>query len=89
MDSPGRHHCQRVAEAVERVAGGPPDCGPDAVTLDSIRRTVEAWPALTAEQCDRLALILRPAPGEDGNGRGCRGIVRVPGEAGETSTRER
>lgn len=44
MDSPGRHHCQRVAEAAERVVGEPPDCGlgwsgPDGALLDSIRRT--------------------------------------------------
>jgi hypothetical protein len=55
MDSPGRH------EQWE---------GPDADTLACIRRTVEAWPPLTAEQCDRIALLLRPEPGEARPGGG-------------------
>lgn len=43
---------------------------PDADTLACIRRTVEAWPPLTAEQCDRIALLLRPDPGEARPGGG-------------------
>lgn len=32
---------------------------------DYIRRTVDAAPPLTAEQRDRLAVLLRPSPGGD------------------------
>lgn len=44
--------------------------GPDPETLEVIRRTVEAWPPLTAEQCDRIALLLRPDPGKARPGGG-------------------
>lgn len=28
-----------------------------------VRRTVASWPPLTAEQCDRIAILLRPSSG--------------------------
>lgn len=31
---------------------------------DRIREDVAKWPPLTAEQCDRLAALLRPAAGD-------------------------
>ena len=41
---------------------------PDADTVACIRRTVDAWPPLTAEQYDRIALLLRRPCGTSGNG---------------------
>lgn len=30
---------------------------------DYVRKTVAAWPPLTPEQCDRVAILLRPSSG--------------------------
>ena len=57
-----------------RVAGLSRDRNPDDPELqdarqrlkaarleEHVRKTVAAWPPLTSEQCDRIAILLRPA----------------------------
>lgn len=34
-----------------------------ALLEDHVRKTVAAWPPLTPEQCDRIAILLRPLSG--------------------------
>lgn len=71
--SPARRQLAATIAVIERHHGTDDDRLPDlrrdlrAATLEEhIRKLVDGWPPLTAEQRDRLAVLLRGAPAAGG-----------------------